>query len=52
MTSRVSRFFPRDEYFMRLALREASRALEHEDVPIGAVVVKAGEVIGTGRNER
>ena len=52
MTSRVSRFFPRDEYFMRLALREASRALEHEDVPIGAVVVKDGEVIGTGHNER
>ena len=52
MTSRVSRFFPRDEYFMRLALREASQALEHEDVPIGAVVVKEGEVIGTGHNER
>ena len=24
-------FFPRDEYFMRLALREAERAFEHED---------------------
>ncbi len=36
---------PRDEYFMRLALREAERALEHEDVPIGAVVVRDGEVI-------
>ena len=29
-------FFPRDEYYMRLALREAERALEHDDVPIGA----------------
>ena len=48
----VSRFFPRDEWFMRLALREAERALEHDDVPIGAVVVHEGEVIGTGRNER
>jgi tRNA(adenine34) deaminase len=47
-----SRFFPRDEYFMRLALREASRALEHDDIPVGAVVVKDGEVIGTGHNER
>ena len=47
-----SHFFPRDEYFMRLALREASRALEHEDVPIGAVIVREGEVIGTGHNER
>jgi tRNA(adenine34) deaminase len=46
------RFFPRDEYFMRLALREAEHALEHEDVPIGAVVVREGEVIGTGHNER
>src|SRR3984885_6711119 len=45
-------FFPRDEYFMRLALREASRALEHDDVPIGAVVVRDGEVIGLGHNER
>jgi tRNA(adenine34) deaminase len=45
-------FFPRDEYFMRLALREAEAALEHDDVPIGAVVVHEGEVIGVGRNER
>ena|SRR5437764_4895502 len=47
-----SHFFPRDEYFMRLALREAARALEHDDVPIGAVVVKEGEVVGVGHNER
>src|SRR6202012_5384201 len=45
-------FFPREEYFMRLALREAARALEHDDVPIGAVVVQGGEVIGAGHNER
>jgi tRNA(adenine34) deaminase len=47
-----SHFFPRDEYFMRLALREAERASEHDDVPIGAVVVREGEVTGVGRNER
>jgi tRNA(adenine34) deaminase len=41
-----------DEYFMRLALREAARAREEGDVPIGAVVVRAGEVIAVGRNER
>lgn len=46
------RFFGRDEYFMRLALREAQRASEHGDVPIGAVVVRDGEVIGAGANER
>jgi tRNA(adenine34) deaminase len=45
-------FFPRDEYFMRLAIREAQSALGHDDVPIGAVVVHDGEVIGAGHNER
>ena len=45
-------FFPRDELFMRLAIREAERALEHDDVPIGAVIVARGEVIGAGHNER
>jgi tRNA(adenine34) deaminase len=47
-----SGLFPRDEYFMRLALREAERALDHDDVPIGAVVVHEGEVIAATRNER
>ena len=28
-----------DVYFMRLALREAQRALAHDDVPIGAVLI-------------
>jgi tRNA(adenine34) deaminase len=45
-------FFPRDEYFMRLALREAEAALAHDDVPIGAVVVRDGELVGAGHNER
>jgi tRNA(adenine34) deaminase len=40
------------EHWMRLAIAEANRALEHDDVPIGAVVVRDGEVIGAGRNER
>jgi tRNA(adenine34) deaminase len=46
------KFFPMDEHYMRLALREAERALEHDDVPIGAVVVHEGEVIGAAHNER
>ena len=37
---------------MRLALREAVRATEHDDVPIGAVIVRGGEVIGSGHNDR
>jgi tRNA(adenine34) deaminase len=44
--------FPRADYFMRLALREAERALEHDDVPIGAVIVRDGEVLAAARNER
>ena len=43
-----SGLFPRDEYFMRLALREAERALDHDDVPIGAVIVHEGELIESG----
>jgi tRNA(adenine34) deaminase len=37
---------------MRFALREAEMALAHGDVPIGAVVVKDGEMIGAAHNER
>jgi tRNA(adenine34) deaminase len=48
----TSHFFPRDEYFMRLAMREAERAMEHDDVPIGAVIVHEGEVLAAGRNQR
>jgi tRNA(adenine34) deaminase len=46
------RFFPRDDYFMRLALREAERALQHDDVPIGAVLVRDGELVAAAHNER
>jgi tRNA(adenine34) deaminase len=46
------RFFPRDDYFMRLALREAEQATAHEDVPIGAVVVRGGELLAAAHNER
>jgi tRNA(adenine34) deaminase len=45
-------FFPRDEYFMRLALREAERALEHDDVPVGCVIAHEGEVLAAAPNER
>ena len=41
-----------DEHGMRLALEQARGALAHDDVPIGAVVVREGRVIGAGRNER
>lgn len=35
---------------MALALEEARRAAASGEVPVGAVVVRGGEVIGTGRN--
>ncbi|MEA2282437.1 MAG: tRNA(adenine34) deaminase [Solirubrobacteraceae bacterium] len=37
---------------MRAAIDEARLALEHDDVPVGAVVVHDGELIGAGHNER
>ena len=39
-----------DEFWMEEALRAARRALEADEVPIGAVVVYAGEIIGRGWN--
>ena len=41
-----------DKRWMRLALQEAKLAIAHDDVPIGAVAVRQGEVIGRGHNER
>ncbi len=40
----------RDEKFMRLAINEARKALNEEEVPIGAVVVAGERVIGRGHN--
>ena len=40
------------ERFMRLALREAELAREHDDVPIGAVIVRDGAVLARAHNER
>lgn len=41
-----------DEW-MLAALAEARAALEHDDVPVGAVLVDAtGRIVGRGRNER
>ncbi len=41
-----------DEHWMAIALDEARLALAHGDVPVGAVVVFQGEVVGAGHNER
>ena len=39
-----------DIHWMRLALAEAQSAASAGEVPVGAVVVKDGQVIATGRN--
>jgi tRNA(adenine34) deaminase len=41
-----------DTYWMRLALEEAAKAVEHGDVPIGALAVRDGVIIGRGHNAR
>ncbi len=40
-----------DVRFMRLALREAEKAFEEKEIPIGCVIVKDGVVIGKGHNQ-
>jgi tRNA(adenine34) deaminase len=37
---------------MRVAIDEARQALDHDDVPVGAVVVIGGEIVANRHNER
>ncbi len=41
-----------DRKFMDLAIIQAKKAMLDGDVPVGAIVVKDGEVVGVGRNRR
>ncbi len=41
-----------DEHYMRLALREAERAMDQGEVPVGCVIVQENQVIGRGHNQR
>ena len=40
-----------DDYFMGEALRQAVRAGEHGEVPVGAVIVRAGKIIARAFNQ-
>src|SRR5881296_1060512 len=40
-----------DEYFMREALRMAQKAYDANEVPVGAVVVREGKIIGRAYNQ-
>ena len=41
-----------DELFMKEALKEAYKAYEINEVPIGAVIVRNGEIVGRGFNQK
>jgi len=41
---------PNDKHWMQQALKEAYKALEYREVPIGAIVVSEGKLIGRGYN--
>ncbi|MBM4136367.1 MAG: tRNA adenosine(34) deaminase TadA [Nitrospira sp.] len=41
-----------DTYFMRLALEEAKRAFLEEEVPVGAILVKDGDIVAKAHNQR
>jgi tRNA(adenine34) deaminase len=43
---------PGDEQFMRVALTEARRALDHADVPVGCALVRGDDVVALAHNER
>jgi len=43
----------RNDYWMQVALKEAEKALEMKEVPVGAVIVSdEGEILGKGYNQR
>ena len=42
---------PSDEYFMGEALKEAQLALDEGEVPVGAVIVAGGQIIGRAHNQ-
>lgn len=41
-----------DEFFMKAALEEARAAVLEGEIPVGAVIVKEGKILGRGRNFR
>jgi tRNA(adenine34) deaminase len=52
MDDRLLQVAPNDGFFMELALAQAREAAGKGEVPVGAVVVCDGEVVGAGHNRR
>lgn len=50
MAEKIKISSQQDEKYMRMAIEEAERALAKREVPIGAIVVAEGRVIGRGHN--
>jgi tRNA(adenine34) deaminase len=42
---------PNDDYFMREALRQALKGSKADEVPVGAIVVRAGKIVGRAYNQ-
>ena len=42
---------PTHDHYMQLALREAQLSADNDEVPVGAIIVKAGAVIGRAHNQ-
>ncbi len=51
MTESKPEFSPQDEYFMRQAMLLAAKAEQQGEVPVGAILVRDGEVIAQGWNQ-
>jgi tRNA(adenine34) deaminase len=49
---KIIRGYNMDEYFMKEALNEAYKAYDINEVPIGAVIVRNGEIVGRGYNQK
>ena len=41
-----------DEQFMKIALKQAQKALKHNEVPVGAIIVKDGKIISKAYNKK
>jgi tRNA(adenine34) deaminase len=44
--------YPADEHFLDLALEEARKAAAEDEVPVGAIAIFEGAIVGRGRNAR
>ena len=38
------------DYFMGIAIEESEKSMAEGNIPVGSVIVREGEIIGTGRN--